>query len=307
MESVSNSKSCIKLLSWKNDKCLMIFLLISIILCVPIIILSNIISYDGEISMSISDELIKNFNTGYFKSFRKCSLPTNFNPSKQSNDNLISFGTWQGTVKGCGITKDKNIKEARILEEGETCKSNEEFLEAIPSMEIYSYKGIVICGETKGEYYDLLNDGSIVKQNEDCPEGKKSCGYIDTLKNKLCFDLNEDCPINYIRISDTKPNIENVQEIKGNNDISLFYSNNPYPDLSEIPFVQNTFKIAESVICSLPNLYYTKLSLFILDAFKKNIQLIVYHMIILIKVHVIIIDIINLIQLTIINYMKKIK
>ena len=59
------------LLNWKdpNDRKKIYFQLISIILSILIMILSSIISYDSEVSKSISEELIENFETGYFMDF----------------------------------------------------------------------------------------------------------------------------------------------------------------------------------------------------------------------------------------------
>ena len=239
----------IKFLNLKEieGKILCVLLLFSIVISIVIIILSQILYYDGEISMSISAELIDNFITGYFMNFTKSSLPSNFDPSRESNDNLINFGIWQGTAKGCGKINDNGIKEARLPETGKNCEKDEEVLEPIPSTNIYSYKGIVISGSTKGEYYELLKE-DIVKVNETCPQNKILCGYIDTLKNKLCINKTMTCPISYITISKTAPNIQNLHEIEGNDGYKLYFSNNPYPDGKEIPYIVNSFKIADEEI-----------------------------------------------------------
>ena len=41
-------------------------------------------------------------------------------------------------------------------------------------------------------------------KEESCPENTKNCGILDDNENKLCLDLDSDCPINYI--SETKLN-----------------------------------------------------------------------------------------------------
>ena len=266
MRYVNNTTNCIK--KYITDfPVLIIFQIISIILSVIILIIGKKIDFDKIIYKSISNELLNNFNDGYFLDFIKCQLPSeNKDPSKSNNDNLISFGEWQGTKNGCGRIKG-DIKKAEILKDGEKCDG--EFLGKIPSQEIYSYKGITLCGITKGNYYDLLYDGSIVKKNANCPEGKKKCGFIDTIYNILCFDENKDCPISYIKIAKNEPKgIENLKMIEGNN-ITFFYSNNPYLD-GTLPYIQNSFKIADSKICSLPNLYYSRINLFELDAYKNE-------------------------------------
>ena len=44
---------------------------------------------------------------------------------------------------------------------------------------------------------------SAVTKNESCSEGKKFCGYLDDLGNKLCYDENEECPMNIITSNET--------------------------------------------------------------------------------------------------------
>ena len=254
-----------------NPKCndniiLQLLILLSEVITITIIVLSQLLYYDGEISMNISEELMDNFQTGYFMNFTKSSLPSNFDPTREPNENLIQFGYWQGTSKGCG-TKDN---KAKILEEGKSCEKDEVVLSPLPSMPIYSYKGIVLSGITKKDYYSLLQTDSIVKENKDCPDNKTLCGYIDTLKNKLCLDKGSTCPINYVSLSKNPPNIKNYHVIEGKNGINLYFSNNPYPDGEDIPYIVNSFRIADEKICSLPNLYYSGLELFELDNFKKK-------------------------------------
>ena len=244
-----------------------ILILLSLGISISIVVLSYKISYDGELSMSIAYELIDNFNTGYFMSFVKSSLPSNFDSSRQSNDNLIKLGNWQGIAKGCGTIN----KKARLLDKGKSCENDEIVLDSIPDKDIYSYKGIIISGSTKGSYFELLYNGDIIKEKEECQsKTKKLCGYIDTLNNKLCMDINSTCPISYITISKSPPNVKNLQEIEGENGYKLYFSNNPYPDGEEIPYIVNSFKIADQEICSLPILYYSSIELFILDKYKKE-------------------------------------
>ena len=194
--------------SGPNNIILIIFNTIVILFSISIFILSFLMKNDDKAASAISKELIDNFNNGYFLDFWSCN----------ANENRISFGTWPGTVKGCGkIENDMPI--ARIMnEKKDKCEKGEKFLDSIPSQEIFSYKGITICGKTKERYYDLLFSDSIVGENEDCPEGMKNCGIIDTVKNKLCLKNNSECPISYIQIKDINSSapvgITNLKEIK---------------------------------------------------------------------------------------------
>jgi hypothetical protein len=248
-----------------NNKCVFIIQLLSFSFSFLVIYFAQTISFDGEVARSISEDLFDNFNSGFFLSFSKCKNPySNTNPS---NDNPIEFGEWQGTVDGC-IEKIGDKTNIKILEQGENCENK---INKIPPQKIYSFKGITLCGLTRGSYYDLLYEGDIIKEKEECPPGKKSCGYIDTIKNKLCVKNRHPCPVSYIKISDRKPNeeINDLKEIKFDK-INFYYSNNPYPNSTEIPYISNSFRIADSYICALPNLYYSQISLFKLDSFNKK-------------------------------------
>ena len=220
------------------------------------------IDFDSEISKSISYEFIDNFQTGYYLDFNICT----------PNENRIKLDTWRGTLKGCGKIKD-NKSSARILSENDNCKKDELVLEKIPPQNIYTFKGLTLCGKTKENYYDLLFSDSVVGEKEECPKGKKNCGYIDTVKNKLCLEKESQCPVTFIQIKDIDSNppdnITNLKVIKTEK-ISFFYSNEPYANSSEIPYIQNNFKIGESEICTLPNLYHSNVDLYILDANRNK-------------------------------------
>ena len=241
-------------LHWINN-------ILKITISIFIFIFSDKSGIDADVSRSISNEFIDNFATGYFIEFYKCN----------SNENRIKFDTWQGTIKGClKITKDK--KEISIPVNG-ICGEGEKVIEKIPPQNIYNFKGLSLCGKTKENYYDLLFSDLVIGESEECPEGFKNCGYIDTIKNKLCLKNVSQCPISYIKIKDVNsPPPENISKLKeiGNDKIKLYYSNDPYSDTPEIPYIQASFKIADTEICSLPNLYHSNIDLFVLDALKKN-------------------------------------
>lgn len=257
-----------------KDIFLTIIQLVSMALCTTILIISRYIYYDSEVSMSLSEEFIINFKEGYYTSFQACNSPyKSVNLQNRLGANYhISFGTWQGTVTGCG-SNETGRNRSKILEEGKKCGEKEVLLDGIPPQELYSFKGISLCGTSKGNYYDLLKEnGTIISKEDSCPGGKRSCGYIDTLNNKLCVNENEECPVSYIKISDKKPEkVKNLIEISfDNTDKKFYYSTNPYENTTDIPYIQYTFKIADSYICTLPNLYYSSITLFELDAFKKE-------------------------------------
>ena len=61
--------------------------------------------------------------------------------------------------------------------------------------EIDKINGHLFCYK-KISYKDLLYNGQIIKNNENCNgEFKKDCGIIDTLDQKLCIKEDEKCPL----------------------------------------------------------------------------------------------------------------
>ena len=262
-------KNCFEFdyLNWKKDvysKLHIIFNILKVICAIALIFLSRLVAFNAEVSKSISNEFIDNFKTGYFLNFYKC------NP----NENRIKLDTWQGTIKGCGSEKD-GIKKARIPKEDKDCEKDEVILEKIPPQNLFIFKGLTLCGITKENYYDLLFSDAVIDKNEDCPEDFKNCGYIDTLDNKLCLKNDSQCPISYIKIKDVNsPPPEGITHLQSleTEIIKFYFSNDPYEDTNEIPFIQNSFKIADSKICALRNLYRSNINLFILEALQNKLS-----------------------------------
>ena len=224
---------------------------------------SRSIHDDATIIDIISQDLLKDLNFGYITEITRLS-------KEEENEDVFIFDKWQGTVDGCG-NKKTMIPNVTVLPE-KGCPDGFEFLEKIPPIEIVNYKGFVLEMEAPIyiSYKKLLYDGSIIKNNETCPKGKKSCGYIDTKDNLLCLDKNLSCPINYIKFAkNPPPGITNLKTIEGE-ELNIYYSNDPYENKAGIPYVQTIFRIGEDQLCTIPSLYYTNLKLFELDAFKKS-------------------------------------
>jgi len=59
------------------------------------------------------------------------------------------------------------------------------------------------------EYKTLSYLNSAVTANESCPIGKKMCGILDNLGNKLCYPQYLDCPLNYITTNKPDNNYSN--------------------------------------------------------------------------------------------------
>ena len=72
-------------------------------------------------------------------------------------------------------------------------------------------------------YYNIINNtdyktfsylNSAVTANESCPIGKKMCGILDNLGNKLCYPQFLDCPLNYITTNTLISNYKNFGSAK---------------------------------------------------------------------------------------------
>ena len=244
-------------------KLITIFNTINLVITLICLILAYNIKINSEVATIISKEFKDNFINGYYLNFFKCT----------SNENRVFFDEWKGTIRGCGSEKN-NVKRVRVPKTDEYCDPlTEVTIDGIPPQPINKFKGLIVCGKTKEKYYDLLFSDKVVGKNEDCPEGRKICGYIDTVHNKLCLEKNKECPVSYIKIMDLKSDppsgITNLQNITSN-EIRFFFSNNPYANSGEIPYVQYKFKISERNVCALDSLYYSSIDLFILDALKNN-------------------------------------
>ena len=83
---------------------------------------------------------------------------------------------------------------------------------------IYFWKGKKY-NITKSVKYSYLNDA--ISKDEDCREGTKNCGIIDSNENQLCIREILNCPINYI--SENKLNNDYNSVLIGNK--TFYYGN----------------------------------------------------------------------------------
>ena len=74
-------------------------------------------------------------------------------------------------------------------------------------------------------YKELLYNGQIIKNGEDCPDGyEKNCGIIDTIGQNLCIKKNEKCPLYDIGIGEPKDTINYYYDDEAN----IYYNNDKY-------------------------------------------------------------------------------
>lgn len=255
----------------------LIFQIINLGLIITIMIISSYIYEGGDVSSAIAEELIVNFASVPITDFDQMdSINDESNSLRNLKESLgltpVNFGFWQGTVKGCGKLDKDNKASVKRLDDDQNCESDEEVLNSIPSRYLRSYYGIKLSQSTVGKsYYELLyQEDSIVSKNEACPETKKSCGYIDTLNNKLCIDKDDNCPINYVKIDTKQPENIHITKTFSGKGRNMYISNNPYSDEKQNPHIIAAFKIADEKICTIPNLYWSKYPLFVLDGSIKK-------------------------------------
>ena len=98
---------------------------------------------------------------------------------------------------------------------------------------LYKIYGKYFYYEKYQTYEELLNNGNIIKNHENCEIGLRSCGIIDSLNQKLCLPNHIKCPLNDIEIVKknnftiiNKYKNEGYNDTKGSDDIIFFYTNN---------------------------------------------------------------------------------
>ena len=109
-------------------------------------------------------------------------------------------------------------------------------------------------------YLLLLNNS--VLETEECEKGYKKCGKLDDIGNYLCVKENDDCPINDIKVTDSKqPDLENLN-------YSYFLINNKYfyySNTSDKPVITKLKVAEEGKLCINKGYYFTKYPQYILD------------------------------------------
>ena len=115
----------------------------------------------------------------------------------------VNLGEWRGTKKGCDCSNSEQFNNQVYTD---LCK---QYQINGGCKKVYSNQGISLFNiyntyfyqETlKRNYLDLLKQISSFNKSE-CEGGYKKCGILDTLKNPLCIEKENNCPINDIVIN----------------------------------------------------------------------------------------------------------
>ena len=126
-------------------------------------------------------------------------------------NSYIIFHKWEGRIKRSFYYHNGIRSSTKIVDETNIDKINGYK---------FCYKHI--------PYKNLLYNGQIIKNEEDCPEKyNKSCGIIDTLNQKLCIKDEEKCPLYDVGIGQNE-NIDNYTYDKGESNSDIYYNNDNY-------------------------------------------------------------------------------
>jgi len=178
----------------KGAKCTLQTSMFVICMCIKLLFIFFDVFYNVEVSTMYKFnnlQVIKNTvneNPPFFNFL--------INQSQSSSEYIPyqSFYTWKGTYKVVKSGRNGRIKK-----------------QDIPPVEINKiYQNMFYYKNINNTYFDYLeNIDNINSVNQNCKNNYKKCGILDTNNNILCIPINEECPLNDLKISDVKlPNLE---------------------------------------------------------------------------------------------------
>ena len=135
----------------------------------------------------------------------------------------IDFLKWPGTDLGCRSTnKDKpEVTRGACTEFQKKLKWQSYY---IYDTNFFTYRNKEILAKRERSRYYNSYINLIAPKNKNCPEGKKQCGLLDSLGNKLCLDKKDICPLNDIKIN-YNPEMENYKTLELNEGLYLHFTN----------------------------------------------------------------------------------
>ena len=144
----------------------------------------------------------------------------------EKGEKPLQIGNWPGTKPGVLVNGELRRGDCSIYDE-EKCSS---LIGGKDSKPLSVWKGnqfMTSQNFSSYTYINLLNKS--VSENEECPPSLKQCGYLDTLNHKLCFEKEEECPINMLIMKNSSEPPENYsysfKKIEFNDGSYLFYTN----------------------------------------------------------------------------------
>ena len=175
-------------------KCTVKFFLFSICIFVKLMITFMDIGYNVEVSiiykfnnLPVIKDLV-NEDSPFFNFLISQSQPTSeYIPYE-------SFYTWKGTYK--------------IVRSGRS--GRKAVYDLLPVKINKLYQSMFYYKNGNNTYFDYLNNiDDMNSANQKCKDNYKKCGILDTNNNILCIPINEECPLNDLKISDVElPDLE---------------------------------------------------------------------------------------------------
>ena len=124
----------------------------------------------------------------------------------EKGEEAILNDYWPGTVSGCDCSNQFSLFGTAKLKRGVCSRSKnsgERYcrdVTPIKPIQFSVWDKTALCGKRiDSNYLDM----QIVERENDCVNGTKSCGKVDSLGNILCVKSDQICPINYIEILPT--------------------------------------------------------------------------------------------------------
>jgi len=93
---------------------------------------------------------------------------------------------------------------------------------------ILNWKSLYYSRENATDYGDYTYLNSAVPSNESCPNGKRNCGFLDELGNKLCYPNSESCPINFVTTNLNEISMYSGYYSTNIGDKTIYYTNKAY-------------------------------------------------------------------------------
>lgn len=164
---------------------------------------------------------------------------------ESTNDTIkLSFGEWKGTKPGCYCANNDTIVLNKCPENQTNCTEN---IAKVGGETIYTWRNRTFYTTlSKYTYNELLLMS--VDENQECPFGRKKCGKLDFFNNTLCLPENEDCPVNYLEItnSSTPPNDKyNFTSVRFNDGYYIHYTNEAIDNYT----IKNYFRSGDDKAC----------------------------------------------------------
>ena len=128
----------------------------------------------------------------------------------------LKIDKWFGTKPGCQVFyRSENIFvwENSYIKSGgcenvffkEDDRERKKHIPPVAPIDITKWRGKQICSKRRTnplDYLAMLENS--VKEGEECKEGYKKCGKLDSMNNIACMPKDDMCPINYIKVTDSQ-------------------------------------------------------------------------------------------------------